>query len=559
MDTFNISNTTNGLLKFHLQEEHRSTMNKLQNQNRATSNEYTHVYQDSLNALLQTRLDRGSLFMSSLPSLTSAFTDPDPEDEEEIDDDDEEEGGGEQNSLDRFLSRESKDPNFLNLKILIENSLLDASRLEENSIMSLGHLELVKKSILEKSELQHYLYTKLNLAHEFVKSVLLPSDSTPSSDSSRAMSMIISLQEQLGQTTAELEDLQQKLNDHNLSCLLLGYIDDVRRHQKANELNELNESASPTSPERLQLQSQLQQQQSLTSAPLDSNSQANAKVFDALFGHVASVAAQRGATLPIPDRALTTTDVQIGWLQSCIDAVLASEASTSDAPSASAELSAVADDCEIKLTEAETFRSESEYKTALADLRFSYEYLAKEYEMSRISTSKLIQTYRRKIESLESQNKLGYRANQSSSTVDLLSPSHDKDQEISRLRRELNLLKVNKTGSSTPPDTGGASTLVSSSTNQAEHSTNISPVTRAGLGAPFSSLNVSPSDEQDGSWSSSPTKAVSSRGVSNDILRKEFKKIVNELQDQYEMDLTEERLKRKKLEEELARLKESSS
>ena len=55
-----------------------------------------------------------------------------------------------------------------------------------------------------------------------------------------------------------------------------------------------------------------------------------------------------------------------------------------------------------------------------------------------------------------------------------------------------------------------------------------------------------------------PSSSSSSSGVANALLRKEFKKIVNEMQDQYELDLTAERMRRKKLEEELAQLRSSS-
>ena len=44
--------------------------------------------------------------------------------------------------------------------------------------------------------------------------------------------------------------------------------------------------------------------------------------------------------------------------------------------------------------------------------------------------------------------------------------------------------------------------------------------------------------------------------MSNGILRKEFKKIVGEIQDQYEVELNEERIRRRKLEQELNKLRE---
>ena len=93
----------------------------------------------------------------------------------------------------------------------------------------------------------------------------------------------------------------------------------------------------------------------------------------------------------------------------------------------------------------------SEYKTALNDLKFSYEYLAKEYEMSKISSDKVIHDYRKKITELEQQLQ---------SKTDLMTPPEtasfgsdsdsleNKDKEISRLRKELNMLKIDKLGKS---------------------------------------------------------------------------------------------------------------
>ena len=116
-------------------------------------------------------------------------------------------------------------------------------------------------------------------------------------------------------------------------------------------------------------------------------------------------------------------------------------------------------------------KTRQEYKTALNDLRFSYEYLSKEYEHSRDSSNKLIHDYRKKISQLERDLKT-----RSANVEELMTPpttttgsigstrpvtttttltstsstspsiSYDllesKDKEISRLRKELNLLKL---------------------------------------------------------------------------------------------------------------------
>ncbi|CAI5757347.1 unnamed protein product [Candida verbasci] len=383
-DNYNLTNSTPELIKFQL---------KL---NKSNSNQdlNSSILQDSFSMHLKNNV------VPSLSSSTSTLY--------------------EEDDVESFVYSKSTRNNYLNLKILIENSVFDSSKLKD-SIISLKEVHEIKNLIEEKKESKEYLLNKVSITQQFINDIV--NEELDQSTLTGILKTQSTLNQQLQKITQELEELTLKLSNHNLSCLALGYIEDVKI---------MEDSDTPPS--------------SVASSPRKTHD-----ISDSIFSHLAHIAAQRDIVLPQP------TDSKIIWLQQCIDTIL-------NTPKATKE--------PIKID-----KSLQEYKTALNDLRFSYQYLSKEYEISRDSSAKLIQEYRKKISQLESPPP------SSSDTLE------SKDQEISRLRKELSLLKIDKINS--------------------------------------------------------PEESV------NNTLRKEFKKIVTDLQDQYELELTEERMKCRKLQQQL--------
>ncbi|KAI3403651.2 PEA2 [Candida oxycetoniae] len=580
LDKFNITNTTSELLKFQLQEQHRTSLAKAQNLDKEESdilNYGTNIFHNSFNGHLQERIECGSISIHSLSSLSSSGT---PSNGDELvynEDEREEEKEEKQEALEAVLQRQSKNPNYLNLKILMENSIFDASLIGKNAIMPLHNLEQVKSTISDKTDLQHYLLSKIFLTSQFINQVT--NEDSDLSVLSRAVKIMQSLSQQAMQNNKELDALKQKLNEHNMSCLLLGYIDDVKRNQTMDPQELLmggngsngidigmgNGSGAPPSittgsPTRMQASSALP-------SPMKAN-QSHVKIFDSLFSYIASVAAQRGVSLPSPEANLESVQMKIEWLQQCLDKLLesspASSTYTTSGETNTTKKDGIFDEGSSLPVQTKTaLKALSEYKTALTDLRFSYQYLAKEYELSRATSSKTIQEYRKKLEKLKNEtnfgtesNSVSFSSNRRYTSSSMLSSASidDKDKEISKLRKELNLLKVDSFGSQ-------QNNLKVKSPSQNDFTKNVSPVTGWSLGvSPTESENGTVSENNgDVTIATSPTstqQTPQSSGVSNALLKKEFKKIISEMQDQYELELTEERLKRKKLEDELSRLRD---
>ena len=111
------------------------------------------------------------------------------------------------------------------------------------------------------------------------------------------------------------------------------------------------------------------------------------------------------------------------------------------------------------------------------------------------------------------------------SEADVLSA---KDREILRLKKELNGFKIDLLGMRLPANTSAYL---------------LSPI-KANDGEDLDQLDVL----------SRMLPQPPSSGTSNGILRKEFKKLVASIQDQYEVELEEERMKRRHLEERIAKM-----
>ncbi|PVH23274.1 hypothetical protein CXQ85_003008 [Candidozyma haemuli] len=510
-EQYNLSNTTPDLLKFQLHEQDRNSSP-------------TAPVQSSFSNYLQQTLSDNSIGDDSDDSDNdrtsndigaSAVSTPTTETSESRD----------------FISSSN---DYLNLKVLIENSVFDTSKISPKAIMSLSRTKKVKELIADKQELRDYLQDKIAVSSQFCSTLMFNSDPKPDLDINlvlKIMKQNSDLQSSLRTVSSELEELRSKLNNHNLACLVLGYVEDIKHSNSSQSLNaEL--SGSPSSK------------------PVASPS--SDKSFDTLFSHIASLAVQNNVTLPEhPEEAEVSMEKKVQWAQACIDAVVSAKPRPSNptpppsGPERSVDNSIVNDSVlqDHSFLSASPYKGVkdsavekktiSEYRLALNDLRFSHQYFMKEYEYLKANSLKTISDYRKKNTALE-KDLARLRSGGSSVSLDSLASresSDAKDKEISRLRKELNSLRIDNMGNKSPRSSELLSPSLLSNTSVDEDQAN----------STFPSSPGYPGFSGMGGGSS----------MSNAILRKEFKKIVSDIQDQYEVELGKERLKRKQLEEKL--------
>ena len=448
--------------------------------------------------------------------------------------------------------------NYINLRVLIENSVFDTSKINKDAILTLPRLKKLKQEIEDKKEFKQYLLSRYGISQQFFTEML----NTDKQESLNLDAPLLLkflklnnyLQQQLLQVSEYLDNLILQLNNHNLTCLVLGYIEDIKLTSLSVTGPPLSTSSPFTSPKRMPKSSS-----TLIEQPLKLVS----KTFDSLFSHIASIAVQRNIQLPQPSANTDPETIQsrIQWAQDCIDTILSTQPVLMRTPVNEKSMDLSADETssrndfsqdhsflnESSITSASPQKSQNngkllaEYKTALNDLRFSHQYLSKEYEHSRESSLKVIQEYRKKNSILEKElNKLKKTnlSNQSSTAYDSSDNIDAKDREISKLRKELNLLKIDKLGIK-----NSATKLASPNSSNSALSA-LSPITS---NFPSSYTDVD-GIETESVIPSRPTSTNSS-STSNGILRTEFKKIVEDIHDQYELQLTEERYKRRQLQD----------
>lgn len=503
--SYNLSNTTPELLKFQLQEQTRAqiqpphTLNSplaesafnchlqnILNENRVSFDEDTDGNDENLQISLRSE--------ASTPSSEVS---------------------------DSWKSvADLKDQHYSNLRVLIENSVFDTSKISPKSILSLNKLQSVKKTIAEKKELKEYLEEKCLLSNQFC-STLLATPQSPLSELDsllllKVLKQISDLQLRLMDVSQELDQLNAQLQTHNLVCLVSGYIEDVRISNLSR-----NDSFGATS-ER----------------PRGGDEIQSLKAFEALFSHIASLAAQKNVPLPEYPSNSTADTLQdkIKWASDCINSLVSTSSVPSSAVTEEADHTGFEEDSLVKdhsflsaspytpyKKNANQEKVLSEYKLALDDLKFSQEYFAKEYEYLKENSLKTILEYRKKNTYLEKElNRVSNSTSSAAPQISSRDSLKSKDQEIFRLRRELNNLKIDSMGGQKSPNSTAA---VSSSL--------------------LSSLESNKQDEEPSNSVASPTHLQS---MSTAILRKEFKKIVEDIQDQYEIELEEERAKRRELE-----------
>lgn len=412
-----------------------------------------------------------------------------------------------------------KDPRtYLNLKVLIENSVFDTTKMSQKEVMPLHKVKKLKQQIADKQEHKDYLTERIAVSSQFCSTLLLNSNISEENLDARLLLKILkqtaNLQMELMTISQELETLTQKLNSHNMACLVLGYVEDL----KISALSAGSRLSNPLTA---------------SESPKDSKS---LQALESLVSHVASVAAQKSIPLPefseIPrDESLQS---KILWTTQCIDALALQPVASTDSGSElcdhNIDNSVLRDHSFLSTSPYDAYKNSkgtsnktiSEYKLALNDLRFSHQYFMKEYEYLKENSVKTIQDYRRKNALLEKEIhelKTGSTASLSSTTSrDAL---ESKDKEIAQLRREINEYKIECLGNKSPR----------------------------------SSMNYPPPTPDSGAKETFllPPKTLGT-SMSNAILRKEFKKMVADMQDQYEIELSEERFKRRGLEEKLQKM-----
>lgn len=542
---YNLNNSTPELLKFQLQEQYRTKLSDLKENHHDLPNLnllYTQFLQGSFNNHLQTNLDQGNISLEDeVPSLSSTpITD---------------------NEEDSYTCIGNSRPNYMNLKLLIENSVFDSSKINKDSILSLSKLKTLRQEIQEKEELKTYLISKSSLSQDFYSEMILNSERHEEIglDTPLLLKFIKLhnlLQQELMRVSDELDESTRRLTNHNLACLVLGYVEDIKLTSMAS--NKLPLSAS--SPSDI---SQGTPIQATNEQPL----QLINKSFDSLFSHIAHIAVQRNIKLPQPDSRSNpeTIESRIQWAQSCIDTILSVQRVPPHTPIEDKSMNLTVDDStrndltkdnsflnELSFTSGSPLRPQNsnkilaDYRTALNDLRFSHEYLTREYEHSKESSIKLIQEYRKKNSLLEKElNKRDGKspASISNPKIDVDDSFDTKDKEISRLRKELNLLKIDKLGIKQ-----GGSKLTSPTTSSTSNISTLSPIT-SNFSADY--MDAGPESADVNCLISTRPTSIGTNSMSNGILRTEFKKIVEDIHNQYELQLGEEKLQRRKLQEAL--------
>lgn len=501
-DNYNLANTTHDLLKFQLLEQARnepgwgpSTLSQLLDGFDSSILQNAHsdkIGKDDAETRSDESFDDSELSGISTPS--SDVSTP-------------------------WKAAADRDPrSYLNLKVLIENSVFDTSKMSQKAVIPLHKVKKLKQQIVDKQEHKDYLTERISISSQFCSTLLSNAETSEDQLDPKILLKIlkqtVNLQLELMSASQELEALSTKLNNHNMACLVLGYVEDV----KMSALSTGSQFSDPASQADITKDAELLQ------------------AIDVLFSHVASLAAQKNISLPdySSDSDQDSLQAKLLWTKQCIDAIAQQPASAEGAFSESydpiADSSVVRDHSFLSASPYDAYKNNSssdnktlsEYKLALNDLRFSHQYFMKEYEYLKENSLKTILDYRRKNGVL--QKELNFLKNGSSTSL-ASSSSRDilesKDKEIAQLRREINAYKIEFLGNKSPRNS-----------------------VQGALPTP---------DDNDGESFSPSFKPLGS-SMSNAILRKEFKKIVADMQDQYEIELSEERYKRRDLEEKLLRL-----
>lgn len=549
--TYKLHNTTVDLLKFQLHQQRRSVINDAE-ASRAISGPMFPLSNSLISphtAHISACLENGRISISQPPPHTINLSD-----EPSL-------------SIDSFIETKSSSLSPLNVLILIERAMLAAGKVPKNAILPLVLLRQLESDIAQKIDEYSRLTQEISRSQEFIHSISSGEyrefQNLGSSVFLKIISLVLQQQSRLLKIHQDLTTLTTKLNNHNLACLAMGNFVDVKVSELASTSCGLRPTLSislvslPTSPVSSDIMPR--------PLALPSPSQVTSSI-DTIFSHIAQIAVQRGVSLPSPPStgpgALIDGDLPLrtAWLIQCIDTVLdSSRNQATHSKSLASPAREPRTNFDASSSELDDM-SIQEYKTALNDLRFTHQYLVKEYEHLREVSALTLQESRKRSARLERQvsqlrspmtggSGAGLYTLQNTSVSSLVSPSKvdfdslkAKEQEIARLRREIDARKVETLGEAPPSPNWGVLHLQSSSTSQ--------------------NLPISPHKDQEMAEPQNPSPINGFNGLpkslnktSAGILRKEFKKIVNDIHERYEVELGEERSRRRSLETEIGRLK----
>lgn len=258
---------------------------------------------------------------------------------------------------------------------------------------------------------------------------------------------------------------------------------------------------------------------------------------DELISHIASVLVQRDISLPNPATGNGSSELKLAWIKSCIDSLLLlPQAGISTPITRSRQMIG---DLVTDSPNLEDSKETISLKTALKDLQFAHQYLTRQYEEERSVNNQAMNVLRTKLqknqESLLKTNKelskqalnvINLETQLNNKNIELL----DQTQEITELNKKLNLLQIDHLGENqlTPP--------TSSSNTFIDDRNALSPVTGYGFSG------------TDSKHSSSEIPVLLQSSISNNVLRVEFKKLLNDVTTKHEQELQKEKQERLKLE-----------
>ncbi|ODV97511.1 hypothetical protein PACTADRAFT_47418 [Pachysolen tannophilus NRRL Y-2460] len=433
---------------------------------------------------------------------------------------------------------------FMLYKLFNDNHSLDM-RLDIESILiklnNLNHVELLPKDKLKilsdhKEDLlskRQKIKSKMDLNKEILEMELQLNDNTALQD--RSFKIQQTLTAELAELDNELFKVTESLNNQYLKMLSAGYISNITHNKKpANHYTNNNDENNINT------------------------------LLDDLFSHIASVAVKQNVVLPAPS-ALSNNQLvnKIHWSKDCINTVLANHSSKS--LEAKSESEKPTDSREI-----------INLKTALTDLQFSHKFIRKQYEDEKAQHNYLINNLNFKVKHsqdllIETNKEL---AKQTSHIIDLekkLSEAeiiiNNQNKEINELYKKNNLLKIDHLGeqplsSSRRYSRGEILTPLSTSNgdemedDKENNRSSLSPITNLTNNSSIPTTPMLNFKQESLLGSPNHANGISNSGANNNnngnistsILRLEFKKLINEINQKHYLELQHEKNENKKLE-----------
>ncbi|KAH3679281.1 hypothetical protein WICMUC_001105 [Wickerhamomyces mucosus] len=266
-----------------------------------------------------------------------------------------------------------------------------------------------------------------------------------------------------------------------------------------------------------------------------------------LLSYIVSLAVQRNIPLPSPV-ANGGSDSQFIWAKECLDTLIAQSPETSPANIQSKAVG-VNNDKELQ-----------KLKIAMKDLQFANQFLTKQFEEERNLNTTVSNTHKKKNIKLEkklSENIITLeKVSQRSILIEhekkvLEQELDEKFKEVQKLQKQITTLKLDNLGSTSSPSGN------SISPGQENKISPLSPVT--GI-----SIYLDNDYENKGSFIQNPKTPLLQQNINNynssfspasppkvrssvSLMRKEFRKIVSDLQSNFEIELDKEKSERRRL------------